>query len=175
MVADSGGTVRLRSSRTLALIAFLVVHHGSPQPRQRIANTFWPDSTDEQALTNLRRELHHLRAVLGDDQSLIVTPRELCWQDSGTCAVDVRAFVTARAAALDGVRSGDRAAFLSAASTAVTAYRGEFLPGNLDDWVLEERRTLEQQCVDLLDRLIDERAHEDDLAPAVAAARRRVQ
>ena len=39
----------------------------SPQTRQRIAGLFWPDSTDAQALTNLRRELHHLRRTLGDE------------------------------------------------------------------------------------------------------------
>jgi len=53
-----GAGPRTRSSRSVALVAFLVVHAGSPQPRQRIAGLFWPESTDAQALTNLRRELH---------------------------------------------------------------------------------------------------------------------
>ena len=92
-VTDADGAPRLRSSRTLALIAFLVVHAGSPQPRQRIAGVFWPDSTEEQALTNLRRELHHLRAVLDGDPSLVVTPKDLCWADAPTCTVDVRRFL----------------------------------------------------------------------------------
>ena len=42
----------------------------TPASRSRgrqLAAALWPDSTDAQALTNLRRELHHLRAVLGDD------------------------------------------------------------------------------------------------------------
>ena len=66
-IADEGtGSVRTRSSRTVALLAFLAVHAGLPQTRQRIAGLFWPDSTDAQALTNLRLELHHLRHVLGD-------------------------------------------------------------------------------------------------------------
>ena len=69
-----GESVRARSSRAVVLIAFLVVHAGSPQPRQRIAGLFWPESTDGQALTNLRRELHHLRHLLGDESSLVVTP-----------------------------------------------------------------------------------------------------
>jgi DNA-binding SARP family transcriptional activator len=62
LLAGADGTVRARSSRTIALIAFLVAHGDAPQTRQRIAAAFWPDSSDEQALTNLRRELHHLRA-----------------------------------------------------------------------------------------------------------------
>ena len=61
---DGTGTVRTRSSRAVVLVAFLVGHAGSLQSRQRIAGLFWPESTDAQALTNLRRELHHLRQVL---------------------------------------------------------------------------------------------------------------
>jgi hypothetical protein len=72
-ITDDEIGVRTRSSRTVALVAFLVVHAGSPQPRQRIAGLFWPDSTEMQALTNLRRELHHLRQVLGREPSLVVT------------------------------------------------------------------------------------------------------
>ena len=66
-ITDDGAAVQARSSRAVALVAFLVPHAGAPQPRQRIAGMFWPDSTDAQALTNLRRELHHLRQVLGDE------------------------------------------------------------------------------------------------------------
>ena len=174
-VTDAGGAPRLRSSRTLALIAFLVVHAGFPQPRQRIAGVFWPDSTEEQALTNLRRELHHLRAVLGGDSSLVVTPKDLCWADAATCTVDVRRFLAAGDAALRCARSGDTDAFLAHATTAVESYGGDFLPGNLEDWVLEARTSLEQRCVDLLDRVVDARAQAGDPAEAVSAARRRVR
>ena len=95
-ITDDGAGVQARSSRAVALVAFLAAHAGVPQPRQRIAGMFWPDSTDAQALTNLRRELHHLRQVLGDDRSLVVTPRDLCWRDSETCRVDLRVFDSER-------------------------------------------------------------------------------
>ena len=100
------GSVRTRSSRAVALVAFLVAHAGSPQPRQRIAGLFWPDSTDAQALTNLRRELHHLRQVLGDEPSLVVTSRDLCWRDTETCRVDLRIFDIERKAALAAAAAG---------------------------------------------------------------------
>ena len=89
---DRTGRVRSASSRALALIGFLAWRAGSPQPRPRIAGLFWPDSTDAQALTNLRRELHHLRALLGDgDQSpLVVTARDLCWRDTDACRRGLR-------------------------------------------------------------------------------------
>ena len=104
---DGTGSVRIRSSRTVALVAFLAVHAGSPQARQRIAGLFWPDSTDAQALTNLRRELHQLRHVLGDEPSLVVTPKDLCWRDTETCRVDVRIFDIERKAALAAAAAGD--------------------------------------------------------------------
>jgi DNA-binding SARP family transcriptional activator len=173
LLAGADGTVRARSSRTIALIAFLVAHGDAPQTRQRIA-AFWPDSSDEQALTNLRRELHHLRGVLGDEPSLVVTSRDLCWRDSPTCVVDVRAFRTDRAAALAAAAGGDRDAFLTHAAAAVARYGGEFLPGNDDDWARDTRVELEQQCVDLLDRCVPAYRATGDPTRAVDAARRRV-
>src|SRR6201994_2285214 len=120
---DRTGSVPVRSSRAVALVAFLAVHAGSPQSRQRIAGLLWPASTDPQALTNLRRELHHLRQVLGDEASLVVTPRQLCWCDTSTCQVDVRVFDRERRAALAAAEAGDGDGLLAHAATAIAVYR----------------------------------------------------
>src|SRR5215468_4172761 len=170
---DRAEGVRVRSSRALVLVAFLAVHAGSPQPRQRIAGLFWPDSSDAQALTNLRRELHHLRQVLGDEPSLVVTSRDLCWRDTATCRVDLRVFDTERKAAL--AAAGDDERVLVHGTAAIGSYRGDLLPGVYDDWLLEARSELERQCVDLCDLVSAARARTGDLAGAVDAARRRVQ
>jgi len=170
-----GAGVRTRSSRSVALVAFLAVHAGSPQPRQRIAGMFWPESTDAQALTNLRRELHQLRQVLGDEPSLVVTARDLCWRDTPTCRVDVRVFDTERKAALAAAAAGDDGGVLAHATVAIGQYRGDLLPGVYDDWLLDARSELERQCVEMCDLLTASRARTDDLAGAVEAARRRVQ
>src|SRR5215831_6769221 len=172
---DRPGGVRARSSRTVVLVAFLVSHAGAAQPRQHIAGLFWPESTDAQALTNLRRELHHLRQVLGDEPALVVTPRDLCWQDTPTCRVDVRVFDTERKAALAAASAEDRDGILRHAAAAIGEYRGDFLPGVYDDWLLDARAELERQCVDLCDLLSVTRARTGDLAGAAEAARRRVQ
>jgi DNA-binding SARP family transcriptional activator/tetratricopeptide (TPR) repeat protein len=172
---DGTGSVRLRSSRTVALIAFLALHAGSPQARQRIAGLFWPDSTDAQALTNLRRELHNLRHVVGDEPSLVVTSRDLCWCDSEMTRVDVRTFDIERKAALAAAAAGDSEGILAHAAWAIAQYRGELLPGMYDDWLLDARAELERQCVDLCDLLCGTRARRGDLTGAVDAARRRIQ
>ncbi|HEX5188853.1 MAG TPA: AAA family ATPase, partial [Streptosporangiaceae bacterium] len=166
--------VRIRSSRTVALIGFLAAHGGSPQNRQRIAGLFWPESADGQALTNLRRELHNLRQIIGDDRSLVVTSRDLCWQDSDTCRVDLRVFESEREAALAAAARGDAAAVLAHGNAAIGQYRGEFLPGSYDDWLLEVRSELERRCADLCDLISDTSAAGGDLVGAAAAARRRI-
>ncbi len=166
--------VRIRSSRTVALIGFLAAHSGSPQTRQRIAGLFWPESADGQALTNLRRELHNLRQIIGDDPSLVVTSRDLCWRDSESCRVDMRVFDSERMAALAAAANGDTAAALAHGDAAIGQYRGEFLPGSYDDWLLEIRSELERRCADLCDLISETRAGSGDLTGAAAAARRRI-
>ncbi|HEY2550644.1 MAG TPA: AAA family ATPase [Streptosporangiaceae bacterium] len=170
---DEAG-VRPSSARAVALVAYLAMHEGSPQPRQRIAGLFWPDSPDGQALTNLRRELHHLRQVLGDEPSLRVTSRDLSWHDSSSCAVDVRAFAGACAAALAAAAAGEDQAIREQAGRAIALYRGDFLPGAYDDWVLEARAALERECVTMCDLLREALGRAGDLAGAAQAARRRI-
>jgi len=155
---DRAGRVRARSSRAVVLVAYLACHAGSPQARQRIAGLFWPESTDAQALTNLRRELHHLRQVLGGERSLIVTSRDLCWRDTQTCRVDVRVFDTERKATLAAAAAGDDDGVLAHGAAAIAQYRGDLLPGSYDDWLLDARSELERQCVDLCDLVSAARA-----------------
>ncbi|HEY1574675.1 MAG TPA: AAA family ATPase [Pseudonocardiaceae bacterium] len=174
-VTDSAtGSILTRSPRAVALIAFLATHAGSPQPRQRIAAQFWPDSSDAQALTNLRRELHHLRNALGDEPALVVTSRDLCWRDSATSRVDVRTFGLERAAALAAAAKDDTEGVLTHAAVAIAEYQGELLPGSYHEWLTEPRGTLESQCVELCDLVRAVRARQGDLTGAVAVARRRI-
>jgi DNA-binding SARP family transcriptional activator len=174
VIADDSSGAATRSSRTVALVAYLAAHAGRPQARQVIAGLFWPESTEAQALTNLRRELHHLRQVLGREPSLVVTARDLCWRDTGTCRVDLRVFAAEREAARAAAAARDDAAVAGHAAQAIAQYRGDLLPGLYDDWLLTLRAELERQCADLCDLLTAARARTGDLAGAADAARRRI-
>ena len=149
----------------MALVGFLVLHAGVPQTRQRLAGLFWPDSTDAQALTNLRRELHHLRRTLGDEPCLEVTAKDLCWRDSAppgsTCA---------RSRGRAGRPGGDDAEVaLDHAGAALAAYGGELLPGLYDDWLLDARSELQDRCVELCALVCDIRCRRGELAGALEA------
>lgn len=169
------GSALARSSWTVALVGYLAPRAGSPVSRQRLAGLFWPESTDAQALTNLRRELHHLRTVLGDEPSLVVTPRDLCWRDTDSCDVDLRAFAAARQAAFAAEADGDWTTALACADDAVVGYGGPFLPGTDAGWVHDIRAALEQQFVEICDLICRVRLRVGDPAAAVTAGRRRIR
>src|SRR5688572_15330898 len=112
VLADGVAVARPLTSRQQQLIAFLALHaRGTPVQRQRIAGSLWPESGDAQALTNLRRELHHLRDAWSSLDALIdAGSRTLAWQD-GRATLDLVDFD----AAADRGLLGDRAALLEAA------------------------------------------------------------
>ena len=148
-VEGSTATNLAHSSRSIELLGFLAVHTDAPQPRQRLAGIFWPDSTERQARTNLRRELHHLRLLLDDDPSLVVEATTLMWRESPTCRVDVCVFRREWELALQALRGDDDHGMLEHGASAVAEYHGDLLPGMFDDWVLAERETLRRQCIEL--------------------------
>ena len=174
-VSDARGAPLAVPPRAVALVGYLALHAGLPQQRGRIATLFWPDSTDEQALTNLRRELHHLRTALPDGSGLVVTGRELCWRDTAGVRVDLREFVLGDDAARAAGRRGDDEQVVQRGTAALDAYRGDLLPGGWDDWLLEARTELETRAVALCELLGDALARTGDTAGAVEVARRHVR
>ncbi|WP_433030949.1 AfsR/SARP family transcriptional regulator [Actinomycetospora sp. CA-053990] len=175
VIADEEGGPRSRSSRGIALAAHLVAHAGTVVPRPRLAALFWPDSGDAQALTNLRRELHHLRHTLEHAPVVRADTAGLAWQDVAEVAVDLRVFDREAGDALDAATRDDTAAVVRHAAAALAQYRGAFLPGVDDEWAREVREDRENRCARLCALLSEALARTGDLTAAVDVARRRVR
>jgi DNA-binding SARP family transcriptional activator/tetratricopeptide (TPR) repeat protein len=162
-VVDPVGVRTLtRSSRSIALLGLLIARTDSPQSRSTIAGAFWPESSERQALTNLRRELHHLRRLI-DDDSLEVTPAQLCWHDRGHHRVDLSTFLLGYAAA---VGADDDEAVVQHGTEALRQYAGTLLPGMEGDWLDDARGQLAKMVVELCDLVCAaaEREHRLDVA-----------
>ncbi|MBI4780832.1 MAG: AAA family ATPase [Oscillatoriophycideae cyanobacterium NC_groundwater_1537_Pr4_S-0.65um_50_18] len=138
------------TSRSRALLAYLLLHRQTPQPRQRIAVHLWPDSTDPQARTNLRKELSQLRRVLPNaDQLLWVDTKTLAWHPDVQFALDVAQFEDAvKMAATDSSLTQPML------EKAVELYRGDLLLDCDDEWIISERDRLQQKHVQVLEQLI---------------------
>jgi DNA-binding SARP family transcriptional activator/tetratricopeptide (TPR) repeat protein len=172
---DASGAVRTRSSRTTALIGFLAAHTPRPQSRQLIAGLFWPDSGDGQALTNLRRELHHLRELLGDLPVLSVTASDLTWHDHPLCRVDISALRRSAEQAREAADERDLERAVTVAADGIHAYGGDFLPGRYDDWAVELRDALRAECVALCDLVAEAGWRHGSMRLHLEAARRRIE
>ena len=148
VLTDGRPAVRLPSARQQQLITFLVLHgRRAPIQRQRIAGSLWPDSSDAQALTNLRRELHHLREEWAELDALIdAGSRTLAWREDVGAVVDLVSFETAA----DRGLAGDRAALQDAAGL----YKGDVLPAWTAEWIDVDRERLRQRAKEVLVRLV---------------------
>ncbi len=147
MLTGGRTVIRPPGARQQQLVAYLALHARQAVPRQRVAGLLWPDSTDAQALTNLRRELHHLREGWPELDSLIETaPRTLAWRGQ-TAAVDISSF---EAAAIQGLE-GNRAALEEASEL----YGGDLLPDCAAEWIQPDRQRLRDRARTVLARLVD--------------------
>ena len=153
--------VRLPGGRQQQLIALLILHaRGAPVARLRCAASLWPDSTDPQALTNLRRELHHLREGWPELDALIAAgSRTLAWSADSGAITDVMAF---EAAAERGL-AGDPTALAEAARL----YKGDLLPDCSAEWIEADRERLRERARKVLARLVSSLEHDGAFEEAI--------
>jgi DNA-binding SARP family transcriptional activator len=149
-IGDSPATV-VDSARIQALLAYLTLRRHAPQPRQQIAFLFWPDSSENQARTNLRKLLLHLRQLVPPiDEYLDSEGQSLFWRAGAPVLSDVASFEEALAQA----GSADLTIRRHALELAAGLYRGDLLPGCYDDWILPERVRLREAAVETLAELV---------------------
>jgi predicted ATPase/DNA-binding SARP family transcriptional activator len=142
-------------ARLQSLLAYLLLHPDAPVLRQQLAFAFWPDTTDEQARSNLRTLLHRLIEALPDGASLLTVDRHTVrWHDSTAIAVDVARFEAALASARQAEQAGSLANVRHWLEEALAAYAGELLPGCYDDWISPIRERLSQAALVATERLV---------------------
>lgn len=145
----------IEGARMQSLLAYLVLHHDVPQSRRRLAYLLWPDSTEAQAHTNLRKLTYMLRNALpGADRCLNVERHTLLWRSDGFCTVDVLDFKAALARTEQAEQRRDETATRLALEEAIALYRGDLIPACYDEWILAERSYLSQLYLGTLERLL---------------------
>ncbi len=161
----------MSAPRMQALLAYLLLHRGIPQPRQQVAFLLWPDSTEGQARTNLRKLLHQLRQALPEaERFLQIVGQEIQWNKAAPMVLDVEEFENAIQPAAQG--QADEQEQLT---RAVRLYRGDLLPGCYDEWLETERDRLRRQFANTLERLVGVLEWKRDYLAAIASAERLLQ
>ena len=138
VVVDGRPVPELAAPRMQRLWARLVLARGHRLLRNQLACELWPQSSDAQARTNLRKLLHDLRRSLPAEPELVdVDSRAVRWCAGSMVWVDVLAFT-------DALAKGEL-------REAVGSYGGVLLPDCDDDiWVEAERERLRRLAVETL-------------------------
>jgi DNA-binding SARP family transcriptional activator len=143
-----------------SLLAYLVTYRHQAHTRDLLSGTFWPDLPEATARRRLSRALWQIRRAFRQAQP---KPHPILLTEGDTVQfnpnlplwLDVEAFETAT----------DQEA-------AAELYRGAFMAGYYDDWLLLERERLRAKFLDKLERLVDGLKAQADYAGALVHAQR---
>jgi DNA-binding SARP family transcriptional activator len=163
----------INTPRLQSLLTYLLLHHRAPQPRQQIAFLFWPDSSEKQAHTNLRKLLFQLRNALPDpDRFLSQDHLTVQWRPDAPCTLDVAEVQAALARCFTA--DGKLLAHATTANLSKVAnlYQGTVLPGCFDEWLLPLRQQLQQEVMTALERLILLAEHQREYQAGIRYAQR---
>lgn len=146
------------SDRLQSLLAYLALNRHKAQSRQHLAFLFWADSPDTQARTNLRRVIHELRQVLPIvEQFIAIDNKTLQWRLDAPFVLDVMEFEAALAENAD----------VTALKRAADLYQGKLLPNCYDEWIEPEQERLQQACIQVYARLIQQLLNQQDYSNAI--------
>lgn len=140
----------INTPRMVSLLSYLLIYRETPQQRRHLAYILWPDSSEAQARTNLRKLLYQLRQILPNADTYIdFEGQTIRWKDGTDLSLDVAAIQAAIDMAAKNPASEQRQLELAA-----KLYRGDLLPEIYDEWIEPERERLRAQFATVLERLI---------------------
>jgi DNA-binding SARP family transcriptional activator len=146
----SGAAITFARRKSEALLAYLALHLGQTQARDKLAALLWGEASDERARHSLRQALVTLRRALpGQAAACLVEEGDTIRLDPGAVEVDVALFE--RLAAEGSPEALERAAAL---------YRGDFLEGigvdepPFEEWLRMERERLRELAIEGLAKLL---------------------
>lgn len=113
---DGQPITRLTSRRAQALLAYLIIEHTHPHPREGLATLLWPDLPERDTLRKFRHTLSDLRQALGisnpHDSFLLISRNMLQFNMASSHNLDVALFeqqvsaIHALYAQLSSIKSG---------------------------------------------------------------------
>ncbi|MGD2043962.1 MAG: hypothetical protein PVJ28_09960, partial [Acidimicrobiia bacterium] len=153
---DSIALPPIASRAGRSLFAYLVMHRDRPVQRDLLAGSFWPDLPEGRARRRLSQTLWQVQDVVNDGpvSHISTTTDTLAFDTSQPYWLDVEEFdraygdTTGPTTTPGSRRGGDMATL----RLCVELYRGDFLAGFFDDWILVEQDHYRQRYVTALRR-----------------------
>lgn len=175
---------RFRSTKSLALLAYLAIERGSQHSRASLLTLFWPDLPEDNARQNLSQTITRLRDTLGPAGDIVQTTRQSVWLDE---AADIELDVDTFGRLLDEVERHPHNLKITCPTCqeklaqAVALVRGDLLAGTeindsliFEEWLLLERERIHQLLLTALADLAEGALAAGRYPAAIQYARRQV-
>lgn len=176
LTCDDRPVEGMSAPRLQSLVAYLALHRDAPQPRQRLAFLFWPDSSEAQARNNLRQFVHALRHTAPDiSDMLLIDLHTIQWRQDIDLRLDVEEFERALRVVDVQARTQDIHAARAAGERMLALYQADLLPGCYDEWIGPERDRLRDRFTQALRWLVTFHEAQRDFALAIRCARRLIR
>lgn len=171
-----GVVVHLTSARARAIVAYLLLHRDCTHERAQLASILWPESSENQARTNLRQTLYQLRRALPDmDRFFALDGQRLHVRSVVPLELDVARFEACTADARQAEDTVDVRRECDQLEEAVRHYRGDLLPEMYDEWLDEPRERFRERYAGVLKRLVAITEEQRDYRGALRHAQRWLQ
>jgi DNA-binding SARP family transcriptional activator len=146
-VMRDGKLLTIPTRNAQSLFAYLVLNAGNAQRRERLAGMLWPDSSEDNARSNLRHELWRLRKAMGNEAEDYFRTDDLtiAFDSTSSYALDVNKLenLPLESSSVDDLID------------ALSAYQGELLPGFYDEWISVERERMNTLFEAKIGRLLE--------------------
>ncbi len=137
-----------------SLLAYVLTRRERAQTRELLIGRLWPDLEEAKARRRLSQSLWHVQNVLGPvagpEPVLLATPSTIRFNPRSDTWIDVAEFEERLAAASGVVTQSEELEHLR---RVVELYRGDFMAGFYDDWVVDQQGPLREDYVGALERL----------------------
>lgn len=173
---------RWRAGKARNLFQYLLVHRGRVVLRDKLYEVLWPESAWSPSSSSLKVAMHPLRQILNvkSDGTGGYGVR-IVWQDFGYALhadriwLDVEEFEARVKAGRAADQAGDADTAMTHYAEAMDMYTGDFLAGESDDWVIEQREWCRSLALRALDRLCAGASQRGDFGEVLRWCRRVIE
>lgn len=179
LLADGVPVKRWNAGRARSLFEFLLVNRNFVVLKERLEEVVWPSLDQAPGPTSLKVMVHGVRRRLealtgpgSEDLAISYQDHGYMLHVSDRVLIDFDEFERLADAGRLAAARGENELAIELYQQAMTFYRGDFLAGGVDEWILDQREWLHSVALRVTDQLARYALEQSDLDAAMQYSRR---
>lgn len=157
--------VHWKTGKAKELFAYFMKNSNKAIVKEKILEDLWPDMDPQQTSVRLHTYIYQIRTILkksGIDKGLIYKDKAYCLKREGICS-DVDEF---EGLFKDAMRQS-KGNQVETLEKAIRLYKGEYLEGYYNGWILAEKERLECIFIKMIERLAERYMEKNEYKQAI--------